>query len=125
MAAAGLPSSEETMSKTMASTSSIDLDVDGESVVPFAHYESLALFALGLLNKVNSMISSGVWESGCSLRIGLDVGPLVAGVIGKKKFFYDVWGDTVNTGSRMVRVEFEYFSLFFRRCFFLLRGFFL
>jgi class 3 adenylate cyclase len=35
------------------------------------------------------------------LRIGLNVGPAVAGVIGIKKFIYDIWGDTVNTASRM------------------------
>ncbi len=38
-----------------------------------------------------------VWE----LRIGIHTGPLVAGVIGKNKFAYDIWGDTVNIAARM------------------------
>jgi class 3 adenylate cyclase len=35
------------------------------------------------------------------MRLGIHSGPLLAGVIGKKKFTYDVWGDSVNTAARM------------------------
>ena len=48
-------------------------------------------------NEQRASIGLKPWE----LRIGIHVGPLVAGVVGKKKYAYDIWGSTVNIASRM------------------------
>ena len=63
------------------------------------HAERVADMALSLQEEVEVLGR----ENGCRfrLRVGIDTGPLVAGVIGTKKFSYDLWGDTVNTASRM------------------------
>jgi adenylate cyclase len=52
---------------------------------------------------VRSAIREARWPSGTPIevRIGIASGPLVAGVIGRRKFAYDLWGDTVNLASRL------------------------
>ncbi|OGN87837.1 MAG: hypothetical protein A2X23_09525 [Chloroflexi bacterium GWC2_73_18] len=63
------------------------------------HARALALLALEMRDYCSGIVTPG--GRPLDLRIGINSGPVVAGVIGRRKFIYDLWGDAVNTASRM------------------------
>eukprot|EP00397_Hematodinium_sp_SG-2012_P004843 GEMP01004857.1.p1 GENE.GEMP01004857.1~~GEMP01004857.1.p1 ORF type:complete len:625 (+),score=78.13 GEMP01004857.1:53-1927(+) len=66
------------------------------------HAKAMCRFAILMLEKIKSgVFRNPATNAPIELRVGVHSGPAVAGVIGQKKFAYDVWGDAVNTASRM------------------------
>ena len=69
------------------------------------HAEAIAQMALGMQEKIAKLCA----ETGekLAIRVGINSGPVVAGVIGVSKFTYDLWGDTVNVAARMEATGFS------------------
>ena len=63
------------------------------------HAEAAADFALDLRQAINQF--NRKYDTSTQLRVGMHSGPVIAGVIGQKKFAYDLWGDTVNVACRL------------------------
>jgi class 3 adenylate cyclase len=65
------------------------------------HAIKMVQAALEILQFVEDIKKSKTTELNFDIRIGINTGPIVAGVVGNKKFAYDIWGDTVNVASHM------------------------
>jgi class 3 adenylate cyclase len=63
------------------------------------HAQALAGLALDMLDYCEQL--EKIQDKKIQFRIGINSGPLIAGVIGNRRFQYDLWGDAVNTASRM------------------------
>ncbi|KRX50016.1 Adenylate cyclase type 9 [Trichinella murrelli] len=70
------------------------------SMHPYSHLYELMEFALALQETLDNF-NKDLLSFEFRMKIGFNIGPVTAGVIGTTKLYYDIWGDTVNIGSRM------------------------
>ena len=72
---------------------------DQTSTIDNSHVEAVAMYALRIRDQLNYVNEHSF--NNFKIRIGINIGPIVAGVIGAKKPQYDIWGNAVNVASRM------------------------
>ncbi|MFT5512377.1 MAG: adenylate cyclase [Bacteroidia bacterium] len=76
----------------------------GNIPAPIPDYALSAVYAgIAMQNFITGRKQSqtAIGKHAFEMRLGIHIGPLVAGLVGTKKFQYDIWGDTVNTASRL------------------------
>ncbi len=77
------------------------MSVGGVPVSNRTHVFDAVIAALEMIEVMKKARLQQEWASSWHLRVGIHTGSLIAGIVGKRKFAYDVWGDTVNMSSRL------------------------
>ncbi len=87
----------KTIGSTYMAASGLCLDSQGKSVQHLLELVDFSEKLIEVLEHINTQMPGFVFR----MRIGLNFGPLTAGVVGCQKMLFDIWGDTVNVASRM------------------------
>jgi adenylate cyclase 9 len=90
----------KTIGTTLMVASGLNPERRRLAVHPYEHLYQLMEFALALQDVLQG-INDNLLSFAFDMKIGYNIGPVTAGVIGTTKLYYDIWGDTVNISSRM------------------------